>query len=413
MCSYVRYVSDWQPQKRSTAAEDDASGLPARYRTRGGKRRKTTIAKREKSLKLERQRSQEFTNGESSSQGHWHPRSGEEKYKISSDSNSSVDEDYEVDSIASSIEESLTWRGRMQVALHSSWIHGIIVALVVADALIVIFELLLDVGAFGNLQCEGETPFDQKKFCHYKRPDHCGPYAEQILDRLNISASPGMGVGMDGLCTCKFRGGRRVCDGKDEDLGVSPALVLHVASLFILTLFVVEIVLKLITFRLKYFTHRFEVFDGIIVFLSYILDWASLQEEEAFEAASLVIILRLWRVVRIVNGAILSSKSRSDQQLSEARLKARMIIHSFHKAQDKMDSLEEENRSLKRKLAHGKAVHVPRGSYDTQVQLTEKQAVDSQDSTPAATQQGTVDEKPGPMPDIVVTEPAKDDGSDM
>ena len=38
----------------------------------------------------------------------------------------------------------------MQVALHSPWIHIIIVALVVADALIVVFELLLDVGAFGE-----------------------------------------------------------------------------------------------------------------------------------------------------------------------------------------------------------------------------------------------------------------------
>ena len=38
----------------------------------------------------------------------------------------------------------------MQVFLHSAWFHIVIVALVVADALIVIFELLLDVGAFGK-----------------------------------------------------------------------------------------------------------------------------------------------------------------------------------------------------------------------------------------------------------------------
>ena len=39
-------------------------------------------------------------------------------------------------------------------------------------------------------------------------------------------------------------------------------------------------------------------------------------------------------------GAVLSAKSRSDQQLSEARLKARKIVHGFHKAQDKMDTME-------------------------------------------------------------------------
>ena len=34
--------------------------------------------------------------------------------------------------------------------------------------------------------------------------------------------------------------------------------------------------MKLIAFRLKYFTHKFEVFDGCIVVLSYALDLASL-----------------------------------------------------------------------------------------------------------------------------------------
>lgn len=41
-----------------------------------------------------------------------------------------------------------------------------------------------------------------------------------------------------------------------------------------------------------------------------------------------------------VPGAVLSSKSRSDKQLSEARLKARTIVHAFHKAQDRLDVLE-------------------------------------------------------------------------
>lgn len=45
--------------------------------------------------------------------------------------------------------DSGSWRGRMQVALHSTLFHIIIVTLVIADAFIVIFELLLDVGAFG------------------------------------------------------------------------------------------------------------------------------------------------------------------------------------------------------------------------------------------------------------------------
>ena len=64
----------------------------------------------------------------------------------------------------------------------------------------------------GNLQCEGETKFAQKEFCHYTRHKTCGPPAQLILERLNISVSPGSGLGEDGLCTCKFRDGKRVCD---------------------------------------------------------------------------------------------------------------------------------------------------------------------------------------------------------
>ncbi len=36
-----------------------------------------------------------------------------------------------------------------------------------------------------------------------------------------------------------------------------------------------QVVLKMIAFRFKYFTHKFEVFDGIIVVISWTLDVAS------------------------------------------------------------------------------------------------------------------------------------------
>ena len=75
--------------------------------------------------------------------------------------------------------------------------------------------------------------------------------------------------------------------------------------------------------------------------------------EESFEAFNLLIILRLWRVVRIVNGkflpygillmlgiimatiigAILSSKAQADAQLEEVRGEARKTIHILHKLQ--------------------------------------------------------------------------------
>ena len=64
----------------------------------------------------------------------------------------------------------------------------------------------------GNLECEGETMYDQKVFCHYQEHEKCGPPAKLILENLHIQNSAGSGKGEDELCTCKFRGGRRVCD---------------------------------------------------------------------------------------------------------------------------------------------------------------------------------------------------------
>ena len=115
--------------------------------------------------------------------------------------------------------------------------------------------------------------------------------------------------------------------------------------------------------------------------------------EEAFEAAALLIVLRLWRVVRIINGkshdhfclyfimytvhthrqactcththtcthsrtqfthkhthihthththigVLLSSQSQSDKKFEKAKKEHKNVVHALHKAQDKMDEFE-------------------------------------------------------------------------
>jgi hypothetical protein len=255
----------------------------------------------------------------------------------------------------------------MQVTLHSHTFHLFIIFLVVLDALIVLFELLLDLGAFSNIDCEGEGIVEQAEFCHYSRRNKCGPPAILLLEGLNITAARGDGLGGEEgeLCSCEFSGGQRVCLLEGESYGVNPALVLHGISLTILSIFMIEILLKLVAFRLKYFLpsihvicgHKFyfitfEMFDGMVVIISWVLDIASLQEEEAFELIDLVIILRLWRIVRVVNGAVLSAKAQLDQQLHEAKHHSRHIITALHKAQDKIDLLERDNQVLRQRLVH-------------------------------------------------------------
>ena len=52
--------------------------------------------------------------------------------------------------------------------------------------------------------------------------------------------------------------------------------------------------------------------------------------------AQLVILLRLWRIVRVVNGIILSSKSQNDGALHQAKGEARKVIHMLHKTQKRL-----------------------------------------------------------------------------
>lgn len=78
--------------------------------------------------------------------------------------------------------------------------------------------------------------------------------------------------------------------------------VFHYLSLSILTIFLVEVGFKVFVYRWEFFHHKFEVLDGIVVIVSFILDIVLIFQEHEFEAVGLLILLRLWRVARIING---------------------------------------------------------------------------------------------------------------
>ncbi|KAM6340725.1 voltage-gated hydrogen channel 1 isoform 1-T1 [Alca torda] len=78
--------------------------------------------------------------------------------------------------------------------------------------------------------------------------------------------------------------------------------VFHYLSLSILTIFLVEVGFKVFVYRREFFHHKFEVLDGVVVVVSFILDIVLIFREHEFEAVGLLILLRLWRVARIING---------------------------------------------------------------------------------------------------------------
>ncbi|XP_004709636.2 voltage-gated hydrogen channel 1 [Echinops telfairi] len=121
--------------------------------------------------------------------------------------------------------------------------------------------------------------------------------------------------------------------------------VLHFMSIAILTLFMVEIFFKIFVFRLEFFHHKFEILDAIVVVVSFVFDIVLLFREHEFEALGLLILLRLWRVARIINGIIISVKTRSERQL--LRLK-QMNIQLAAKIQHLEFSCSEKEQEIER-----------------------------------------------------------------
>ncbi|XP_074061765.1 voltage-gated hydrogen channel 1 [Macrotis lagotis] len=136
-----------------------------------------------------------------------------------------------------------------------------------------------------------------------------------------------------------------------SDQGKYAGKVFHWMSIAILTFFMIEITLKLYVFRKEFFYHKFEILDAVIVIISFVLDIVLLLQEHAFEALGLLILLRLWRVARIINGIIISVKTRSERQLSRMKLinhqLATKIQHLEFICTEKEQEIERLNKLLK------------------------------------------------------------------
>ncbi|XP_054453520.1 voltage-gated hydrogen channel 1 [Anoplopoma fimbria] len=122
--------------------------------------------------------------------------------------------------------------------------------------------------------------------------------------------------------------------------------VFHYLSLALLTFFMVELVGKLFAYRLEFFQHKFEMFDGLVVVLSFVLDIVFIFHEDAFDGMGLLILLRLWRVARIINGILVSVKTRAHQKIHKLKESYDHLVQRVTELQERSDKLEKENQEL-------------------------------------------------------------------
>uniref|UniRef100_A0A3Q2XU94 Voltage-gated hydrogen channel 1 n=1 Tax=Hippocampus comes TaxID=109280 RepID=A0A3Q2XU94_HIPCM len=115
--------------------------------------------------------------------------------------------------------------------------------------------------------------------------------------------------------------------------------VFHYLSLALLTFFMVEIAGKLFAYRLEFFQHKFEVFDALVVMVSFVLDVVFIFHDDVFDGMGLLILLRLWRVARIINGILVSVKTRADQKMHKLKGSYDFLVQRVTELQQHIDQL--------------------------------------------------------------------------
>ncbi|KAF2399122.1 hypothetical protein EJ06DRAFT_531444 [Trichodelitschia bisporula] len=121
------------------------------------------------------------------------------------------------------------------------------------------------------------------------------------------------------------------CESGGKGRGWQVALdTLAATGLTISCLFVAELLVSVWAFGLSYFRSPFRCFDALVILAGLVAD--TTLRGLAEEVASLVIVLRLWRIIKIVEELSLGAKEQNETM------------------QEKIEALETENARLKREL---------------------------------------------------------------
>lgn len=123
--------------------------------------------------------------------------------------------------------------------------------------------------------------------------------------------------------------------------------VVHSLSIGILSLFMVEIIVKIFAFRLQFFRRKSEIFDAVVVVTSFTLDVTFHQSHNAVNGTGLVIILRLWRVVRILHGMVMSVQIQADRRVHRERCSRQALEMELNKYRDYCAIQEQEIEELR------------------------------------------------------------------
>ncbi|OJD28729.1 voltage-gated hydrogen channel 1 [Diplodia corticola] len=122
-----------------------------------------------------------------------------------------------------------------------------------------------------------------------------------------------------------------VCESHKSNTGWNDALdALGIVSLVFSCLFMAELLAAVWAFGLAYFKSKFHCLDAVVIIASFAVDL--LLRGPLEEVATLVIVLRLWRVFKIIEELTAGAKDQMER------------------LQEQIESLQEENANLREEV---------------------------------------------------------------
>ncbi|CAH1785627.1 unnamed protein product [Owenia fusiformis] len=158
-----------------------------------------------------------------------------------------------------------------------------------------------------------------------------------------------------------------------HDLPHTLAHICHIGSLTVLTIMVTEKLIRLSAFGKAFFKNKLQVFDSVVVILSWIVDLYLIEgiwSQSAVEAALILIILLPWRVIRIVNCFVMTFKERY-------KIRIRILEEKTKAAQKKAENAVKQTETLKKEVKLLRDLAKLHGATDEDIEICKTNANDS------------------------------------
>ncbi|GAB1608086.1 uncharacterized protein LOC115229029 [Argonauta hians] len=138
-------------------------------------------------------------------------------------------------------------------------------------------------------------------------------------------------------------------DAEEHNILFEITHIFHLTSLIILSILLFETLLKVFAMGRKLLSHKIEVFDAIVIVISWSLDVAfkdGIWDHPGSNAATILIILLPWRVIRIVNSFVLVIQEKDHVRLKLIKQRYRSSERRTREYKEKVNDYRVQTKSL-------------------------------------------------------------------